>query len=89
MYLNNNVLICTFQGMPILIRIYGIGSSEDLVPKYVIPMDMTDPIIVGFFHGEGKPDLQKFLKDYLDELQMLHPLRTSKVDGVLTRNCSV
>jgi hypothetical protein len=77
------------QGVPILMRIYGIGSSEEVLPKHVIPMEMTEPIIVGFFHGEGKPVLPKFLKAFLRELQLLHPLRQNEADGVLKRCCSV
>jgi hypothetical protein len=78
-----------FQAVPILMRIYGIGSSEELLPKHVIPMDLTDPIIVAFFHGESKPDLDKFLKDFLEELQSLHPRRGREVDGQHTRSLSV
>lgn len=72
-------------------RVYGVGSPESLVPSLVIPPALCPPIIVGIFHGEERPNVNKFLEPLLDELHKLHPRQKQQdpTTGKLMRRCSV
>lgn len=72
-------------------RIYGIGNCTSPLPAMVIPQALCPPIIVGVYHGEGKPNRDVFLKTFLKETQKLHPRRPNRDPGTgkLLRRCAV
>lgn len=66
------------QGIPILCRLYGLGSDPEAEkPAVVIPVDMGHVCMVGMYHGMGKPNPHNFLQLLLKELGNLHPNRAA------------
>jgi hypothetical protein len=66
------------QGIPILCRLYGLGSDpEEEKPAVVIPVDMGHVCMVGMYHGMDKPNPHNFLQLLLKELGNLHPNRAA------------
>lgn len=68
-------------------RVFGVGVSSEILPRFVVPIEDSFPIIVAVYHGEGSPNLHSFLEEFLKEMKGLHP--TSDVTSVNgRRSCS-
>lgn len=72
-------------------RIYGVGDSNSLLPKVIVPLDMARPIIIGVYHGKDKPVRDQFLRQFMEEARTLHPrnLQRDPLTKKLLRKCSV
>lgn len=72
-------------------RIYGIGDSQSLLPTMIVPMELCRPIIIGIYHGQEKPDRDKFVRRFLLEAKKLHPTSPQRdcATNVLQRKCCV
>lgn len=54
-------------------RVYGIGTADELLPKWVVPIRRSKPFIVGFCHGEVGPAMADYMEPFLQDLFNLHP----------------
>lgn len=46
---------------PMMCRIVSIGGIK-------LPLEMSPPFTIGFYHGCGKPELKEFFKPLIEEL---------------------
>jgi hypothetical protein len=63
-------------------RVYAIGDpfsenrERDVI---IIPIHMGYPIVVGVYHGRGRPPLNNFLRYFLDDARRLFPSQDPEV----------
>lgn len=67
------------------VRLYGLGTTKDLLPEIVIPPRKSKPCCVAVHHGENAPALFPYMNPFLKEAMALHPLSSKVLTGGRTR----
>ena len=58
--------------IPILAVVHSIKKSAHCKEKKQI-LKSSIPVLLGYYHGQGKPEIKKFLAPLLQDLKRLHP----------------
>ncbi len=58
--------------IPILAVVHSIKKSAHCKEKKQI-LKSSIPVLLGYYHGQGKPEIKKFLASLLRDLKRLHP----------------
>lgn len=73
----------TEQGklIPILMIVHSLKKSHDSLEPSIV-LEPSRPVIIGYFHGRGKPDLHEFLHLFVKELDRLGPDNIDRLQTV-------